>query len=417
MRASRDISRGKRYTAADRPVANDADFGIRIQEVTVDIRSELIGRAHELKPVFAARAEKTEANRAPLDETIADVCDAGFLQILTPKCYGGHELHIDTLVDVARIISSGCPSTGWVTAFYIGHNWFHSVFDKKSQDEVFGDRPYQRTAAQIAPTSKAVRVTGGYEISGQQSWSSGAAHADYVMFTSVLAEDGEEPGMLLCCVPRRDVELIDNWFVAGMQGTGSCDVKVDNVFVPDYHVVRFESFMDGTHPGGSVHGNSMYRMSAAAIVFFEGMSVLAGILRGTVEHFQQMNAVRISTYTGAGVATKPAAQMRLARGLAAASAVDDMTDAITSRVIAKNNNGGLTLKIRMRAAMINQMSSNAVNDIMHGAGGNSFRNSSALQRFFRDSNVLRTHGAVEYESSCEMYGRVALGMDPGTPVL
>jgi 3-hydroxy-9,10-secoandrosta-1,3,5(10)-triene-9,17-dione monooxygenase len=349
------------------------------------------------------------------------VCDAGFLQILTPKRYGGHQLNIDTLVDVARIISSACPSTGWVTAFYIGHNWFHSVFDRKSQDEVFGNRPYQRTAAQFAPTSTAVRVSGGYEISGRQSWSSGASHADYVMFTSVFAHEGHDPELLLCCVPRSDVELVDNWFIAGMQGTGSCDVTVDKAFVPDYHVVPLKDFMDGTHPGAKVHRALLYRMPAAAIVFFEAMSVLAGIMRGTVDHFQKMNEARISTYTGAGVAAKPAAQMRLARGLASADAIDDMIDAMTARVIRKNSTARLTLtdraEIRMRAALVNQMSSDAVNDIMHGAGGNSFRESSALQRFFRDSNVLRTHAAIEYESSCEMYGRVVLGLDPGTPVL
>lgn len=387
----------------------------------MDITSELIGRAEELKPVFAARAAATEANRAPLDETIADLCDAGFLQILTPKRYGGHELNIDSLVNVARVVASGCPSTGWVLAFYIGHNWFHAVFPEKSQDEVFADRPYQRTAAQIAPTSKAVRVPGGYEVSGQQSWSSGASHADYVMFTSVYAEEGRDPELLLCCIPRDDVEFVDNWFIAGMQGTGSCDVKVEQAFVPEHHIVPFQSFMDGTHFGAKIHSGALYRMPAAAIVFFEAMSVLAGILRGTVEHFQTMTETRISTYTGAGVATKPATQMRLARGLAAASAVDDMVDAVGAHVIRINDTNGLTLTdragIRMRAAMVNQMSSDAVNDIMRGAGGNSFRDSSALQRFFRDSNVLRTHAAMEFESSSEMYGRVMLGLDPGTPVL
>ena len=107
----------------------------------MELAKELIGRAHELKPVFAGRAAAAELNRAPLDETIADLDDAGFLQMLTPKRYGGYELQIDTLVAVSRIIASGCPSTGWVTAFYIGHNWFHSVFPQKSQDEVFADRP------------------------------------------------------------------------------------------------------------------------------------------------------------------------------------------------------------------------------------------------------------------------------------
>ena len=138
----------------------------------MDLAKELIGRAHELKPVIAARALATEQKRSLLDETVKDLCDAGFMQILTPKRFGGHELHIDTMVEVARIFASACPSTGWVSAFYIGHNWLHAVFPEKSQEEVFANQPYQLSAGQISPTATAVRVKGGYELSGRQAWSS-----------------------------------------------------------------------------------------------------------------------------------------------------------------------------------------------------------------------------------------------------
>lgn len=387
----------------------------------MNIAEELIGRAGELKPVLAARAAETEKNRAPLKETIDDICDAGFLQILTPKRYGGHELQVDTLVAVSRIIACACPSTGWVTAFYIGHNWFHSVFPEKSQDEVFADRPYQLSSAQIAPNACAVKVEGGYEITGQQSWSSGATHATYVFFTAVFAVEGAEPEFLLCCIPRGEVELIDNWYVAGMCGTGSGDVKVENVFVPDHHVVTFQSFLDGTHHGSRLHDSPLYKLPAASIIFFEGMSVVSGILRGAAENFLAITEARVATYTGSDVASKPSAQMRLARGQATADAVDDMVEAACTKMIKKVNDGGITLKdradIRMRCALVNQVCSDAVNDIMQGAGGNSFRNTAALQRFFRDSNVLRTHAAMDFEASSEMYGRMMLGLDPGTPVI
>jgi 3-hydroxy-9,10-secoandrosta-1,3,5(10)-triene-9,17-dione monooxygenase len=387
----------------------------------MDIASELIGRARELKPVLAARAAATEANRAPLDETLADVTDAGFLQILTPKRFGGHELHIDTLVAVSRIISSACGSTGWVTAFFIGHNWFHSVFPQQSQDEVFAENPYQRSSAQISPTAQAVKVDGGYEVSGQQSWSSGATHATYVFFTAVYAAANSEPELLLLCIPRDKVELIDNWHIAGMQGTGSCDVKVENIFVPEHHMLPFKDFLDGTHFGSSLYDSPVFQMPAAAIIFFEGMSVVSGILRGMVENFQEITERRINTYTGSGVATKPSAQMRLARGRATADAIDDMVDSLVARTVHKSGNGGLNLQdradIRMRCGLVNQMCNDAVNDLMHGAGGSSFMDDVALQRFFRDSNVLRTHAAMDFEASSEMYGRILLGMDPGTPVL
>ena len=191
--------------------------------------------------------------------------------------------------------------------------------------------------------------------------------------------------------------------------------------MPDDHLVTFKSFLDGTHPVATLYDNALYRLPAAGIIFFEAMSVVSGILRGAVENFQKITETRVATYTGNGVATKPSMHMRLARGRANADALDDMIDAITARTIATASGAGITLQdradIRMRCALINKMSSDAVNDIMHGAGGNAFRDDVPLQRFFRDSNVLRTHGAMDFESSSEMYGRVLLGLDPGTPVL
>ena len=69
----------------------------------MDLASELIGRAHELKPVIAARALATEHKRSLPDETVKDLCDAGLMQMLTPKRFGGHELHIDTMAEVGSL--------------------------------------------------------------------------------------------------------------------------------------------------------------------------------------------------------------------------------------------------------------------------------------------------------------------------
>jgi len=135
----------------------------------MDLKQELIGRARELQPVIAARAAVTEGNRAPLDETIQELCSADLIQILTPRRFGGHELHIDTMVEVVRIIAAACPSTGWVTSFYIGHNWLHAIFPEQFQQEAFAERPYVLSSGHIAANARAVPVAGGYELSGRQA--------------------------------------------------------------------------------------------------------------------------------------------------------------------------------------------------------------------------------------------------------
>lgn len=382
----------------------------------MELKQELIGRAHDLKPVIALRATATEANRAPLDETIKDICDAGLLQILTPKRFGGHELHIDTMVDVARILSSACPSTGWVTSFYIGHNWLHAIFPERFQVEAFADRPFVLSSGHIAPNARAIAVPGGYEISGRQAWSSGVVHADWVFFTAMVTAEGQPTMPMMMAVPRNEVEAIDTWHIAGMQGTGSLDVQVEKVFVPAHRAVAVPALLDGTHPGGSIHANPLYALPVMSVLAFEAISVLAGALRGGVELFGEITRERKSSYTGASVAEKAAAQMRMGRAAAVANAVDALVDASMAQILhlCPGERQSVRENAAMRAsdALITQLAGDAMNDLMLGAGSNSFRSSCALQRFFRDVNVLRTHALLDIEPASEMYGRVLFDFSP-----
>ena len=382
----------------------------------MDLKQELIGRARELQPVIAARAAATEEKRAPLDETIKDLCDAELIHILTPKRYGGHELHIDTMVEVVRIIAAACPSTGWVSSFYIGHNWLHSIFPEKFQKEAFAERRYVLSSGHIAPNAKAVPVTGGYELSGRQAWSSGVVHADWVFFAGLVLADGQPPMPKMFGVPRSQVEVIDTWYMAGMQGTGSLDVRVEKVFVPEHRVVAVPALLDGTHPGGTIHANPLYALPVMSVLAFEALSVLAGALRGATTLFGTMTRERKSSYTGASVAQKPAAQMRMGRTTAAADAVDAIVDSNVARImrLAPGERLSFQENAAMRAsdAFVTQICADTVNDLMQGAGSNAFRSESPLQRFFRDINVVRSHALMDIEPASELYGKLLLGLPP-----
>lgn len=382
----------------------------------MELKQELIGRARELQPVIAARAAATEQNRAPLDETIRELCDADLIQILTPRRFGGHELHIDTMVEVVRIIAAACPSTGWVCSFYIGHNWLHSVFPEKFQKEAFAERPYVLSSGHIAAAARAVPVSGGYELSGRQAWSSGVVHADWVFFAGMVLADGQPPVPKMFGVPRREVEVIDTWHIAGMQGTGSLDVQVEKVFVPEHRAVAVLALLDGTHPGGTIHANPLYALPVISVLAFEALSVLAGALRGAANVFGTITRERKSSYTGASVAEKPAAQMRMGRAMAAANAVDAIVDNCVSKImrLAPGERMPFEDGAAMRAsdALVTQICCDTVNDLVQGAGSNSFRSESPLQRFFRDINVIRSHALMDIEPASELYGRLLLGLSP-----
>ena len=382
----------------------------------MELKQELIGRALEIQPVIASRAAATEDNRAPLDETIKDLCDAGLIQILTPKRFGGHELHIDTMVDVARIISAACPSTGWVSSFYMGHNWLHAIFPEKFQKEAFADRPYVLSSGHITASAKAVAVPGGYELSGRQAWSSGVVHADWVFFSGLVTAEGEAPVPKMFGVPRSEVKAIDTWHIAGMQGTGSLDVQVEKVFVPEHRAVAVMALLDGSHPGGTIHANPLYALPVMSMLAFEALAVLAGALRGAAMQFGTITRERRSSYTGASVAEKPAAQMRMGRAMAAANAVDAIVDANVAKILRLAPGEVISFEegAAMRASdgFVTQICCDTVNDLMQGAGSNAYRLESPIQRFFRDINVVRSHALMDIEPTSELYGRLLLGLAP-----
>ena len=114
-------------------------------------KEELLERTTSLLPAIASRARQSEEQRRPHDDSIRELFDAGVMQSLVPQRCGGHELGLDTLAGVGRLVSSACLSTGWVTAFYLGHNWMLTKFSEQVQREVFADRPFALTPIQPSP--------------------------------------------------------------------------------------------------------------------------------------------------------------------------------------------------------------------------------------------------------------------------
>ncbi len=381
---------------------------------------ELIDRARALAPVMAERAPLTEVKRAPLDESIRDLIDAGLFSILTPRVYGGHELPISTMTQVLTTLSAACPSTGWVTAFYAGAAWRTMMFSERAQREIFASKPYVLCSGQAAPLRDVKRVTGGYRISGQTPWGSGSVHAEWVNFMGVLLDEASSPRPLSFIVPREQTEVLDTWHVSGMRGTGSNDVRVEDVFVPDYRVASFSAALEGRTEGQAVHANPMYQQPFIPFLMCEVVPVLVGSLRGAAMAFVERTRVRQGTISGVRAAAKQAAQMRLARGLAAADAAETLLDAYVGRYMTvRSEQLDLTDRaaMKLKAAYITDLCRNAVNDLARGFGGDGFRDQSPLQRYFRDINMLAVHAFLDIDTAAETFGRLTLGLPAEDPLL
>ena len=372
----------------------------------------LFERVTALRPAIAARAVASEQQRRPHDDTVRELIDSGIMQTLVPKRFGGHELGLDALTGIVRALSSACMSTGWVTAFYLGHNWMLTKFPEQVQREVWADRPYALIPIQPSPTVRIKPVTGGYEISGRSNFSSGIMHADWV----IIAKAGS-PDARAFVVPIADVKVEDVWHMSGMAGTGSNDVIVDQLFVPEHRSLPTAALFNSTD---SIHNNPLYAIPLLPFIYCEVMGVYCGGLDAATAAYQTLMQNKIMAVSGDVLAHKQAVHIHLgeahARAHAAGALLDhlvaDTKDLMARRAFTLSTR----LALKMRAGYLSDLCRESVNTLMSRAGSRSFNIEAPIQRFFRDLNMLATHAFIEPESAYEMYGRHTLGLEPNYPL-
>jgi 3-hydroxy-9,10-secoandrosta-1,3,5(10)-triene-9,17-dione monooxygenase len=233
----------------------------------------VVASAQSLVPKLAQRAAATERARCLDETTFADIRAAGLLKIFMPKRYGGYELDWGAQIQAGRALAQVCPSSGWIVSVVGSHAAYLGRLSKAAQDDVWSGGDDVLVATASVPQGPKVRVAdGGFVLEGQWRFSSGIDHASWVMISGTVAETG---GMGFFLIPRPEVTIKDDWFVAGMSGTGSKSLLVDDVFVPTHRYVPFEEFFPARQRGPEVNDGSVYR---ADFRLFAGSAMLGPIV-------------------------------------------------------------------------------------------------------------------------------------------
>jgi 3-hydroxy-9,10-secoandrosta-1,3,5(10)-triene-9,17-dione monooxygenase len=379
----------------------------------------LIERAQTLARTVEARAQEIDAlDRLP-DWLIADLRASGLIETVVPECYGGHEMGLDTLAEIVLLFGAACPSVAWAVAFYIGHNWIHCLAPEQAQREIYADRSYVLTAGTLAPLYKLRPVEGGYIANGRTPWASGLPHAEWVMNAGMI-EGRDAQGPMTFFVPTDEARPIDNWSVAAMRATGSHDVALEDVFVPAHRVFSTAELMQGGTPGSKLHRNPLYALPVMPVTLCYVLPVLVGALRGAADAFVALTRMRtlkvINVFPSAKKSTaseaQQSAQMRVGRGQAAASLAEGMLREFVAEVMKPDTAFDTERRVSLtaRAALIAEFCRDTVNSLMAGAGASAYRDSSPMQRYFRDINMLCNHAALDAEPATVSYGRVVLGL-------
>lgn len=378
---------------------------------------ELLDRARQLAPSIARRAAQVETSRQPADDTIAELIDAELLSILVPRRWGGHELSIHTHRAVTEIISTACLSTGWVFAFYSGHNWMAVKFPEQAQEELFAANGYALIPVTTAPAMRVQPVEGGAVISGRAAWGSGIVHADWVCVGGSIP-DGTRYQFL---VPAEQATTVDTWHMAAMAGTGSHDFEIHDVFVPEHRILASVDYRNGDTPGARLHDNPQYLMPILPFIYCETMGIFSGGISGALAAFEDVVRHRVRSHSGAALADNRYIQVKLGEAAAAADVTRCLVLDLIGEAIALAEGSGFTLadrvRLKARAGFIVDLCRRAVNDMVHHAGTSNFATTAPLQRFFRDLNMLATHAFYEWDTCREQLGRACIGLEPNHPLV
>lgn len=227
----------------------------------------------EHRGAFESAARRAEDERTLPADIVELLRDLRLFWLKTPRELGGSELDPLAFCDVIEEIAYYDASAAWATI--IGNGTTGVVAGWLPDDglrEVFGGPEMPVCAGQLVARGTATPVDGGYTVIGRWGFGSGINHASWIA-TGCKVAGGDE--QILIVVPKSDVRLHDTWYVAGLQGTGSGDYSMDEVFVPASRTFAW--------PSPALRGGDLFKQPTPLFVSNELSPVVVGVARRAID--------------------------------------------------------------------------------------------------------------------------------------
>lgn len=383
-------------------------------EVSVD---ELIRRVREYGPRWRDRATETDELRNLPDATIAELHEIGVLKQFQPKKYGGYAHPWGHLIKVGAEIGRYCPSTAWTHSVVGMHTWMAGRFGHEAQDEIFAEPDVLIATAFAGGQNINVEIVdGGYCVTGQWKYSSGVNHAQWAIVgaqpeTSTI----EKHEFMLIAVPQNEFTSNDSWHTTGLRGTGSNDIILNDVFVPEHRTTHMSSFNNYISPEDNPHPEYIYHVEVAP---YFGTNIIApalGCAKGAFEAYIGVTKERVGQLFGEKIAQQVPVQVRIGASAAEIRAAEELIDrlirilhkaGIEGRRVTKSERVEIKGDLGLAASLL--MSSVERLMKMMGAKGLTFDN--PVQRYYNDLRAIVAHQIFQWDHSMAPYGQWALGL-------
>lgn len=373
--------------------------------------------ARRLAPELSAQADHMEqARRLPADlaKTIAQ---EGLFRLVTPAAYGGFECSPRQILDVLEELGKANASAAWCVMIGATTAMNAAYLAPEHAQDIYGD-PNTITGGVFAPMGRAVADGDDFIVSGRWSWGSGSANCSWLCGGAMIFDDGElrrlpsgRPDARMMIFPADEVELIDTWQVMGLMGTGSGDIAVDSIRVPQARSVSLVT-------DKPVIESALYKFPAFGLLALGVSAVAMGNAAGALAEFKSLAQAKKSQGSSRTLSERNTIQADYARYMAAfRSARAYLYDELDQTWDVAQQDGDIPVDQRAALRMACTHMVRTCADICRGVydlgGGAALFLSSPLQRRFRDAHAMTQH-IVTAPATWELTGRLLMDLETDT---
>jgi resorcinol 4-hydroxylase (FADH2) len=374
------------------------------------LQREATEQAERMIPALRLNAQRAREIRRIPDETLTMLRASGLARILQPRRVGGSEMPLVSLLDVLLPIGAGCGSTAWVLAQYLIHNYLIARWPEAAQNRIW-ERPDALVSGILVPLhGKARQTTDGYLLSGNWSLVSGAYGSDWCILSATtvgMKGPGEDCNFV---VPTSSVEILGTWNPIGLHGSGSDDVRVRDLFVPNEMALPVKAVNGHDAPGWAVNTAPIYRLPCYMIFGTLLASTVLGMAEQMFEEFftyagsrtSVLNAAPIGSFATSHVNVgEMSAMLQAAEALLRADLVEMMEMAEGGRML----NDRQRSNYRCNAAFAAQCGTRTANLIIDLLGGPAASETNNISRIYQDILVATRHANLNWNANVTDHGR------------
>lgn len=382
--------------------------------------TELLEAVERLRPLLEANRDRHEADRCVSREVYDAMADAGLFAMVAPRAHGGLELPLVEVLEVWEAVGRIDPAAVWnLLMNSTVAAGFAALLPDDSAAELYRGGPATLAGA-LFPPGAAVRVEGGWRVTGRTPFASGCHNAAWVGVPVVELVDGEPrldpvtgmPAPFVCVVRREQVEIVENWDTLGMRGTGSHDVAVTDLFVPE--AMTLTPGVPGARRATGFDGPLSLVFPLSAMLGEAVVSV--AVAASALEDLLVLAATKTAAYNTVPLREQQLAQHGAGKAYGRVHAARDTLHAAARAAYDEASATGEPVswaaKVRVQAAVsfAAEACAEAVRLVADVAGSTSFRRGEPFERHFRDVHTLLQHASKanpRYASA----GRLLFGLE------